>query len=542
MLEAADGDTPFGTDEAPTMNADATDPARGLFGLIRLAGLCVAIPAIAIREVVPCPATLDRFPATRPDVVGAIDLRGQLIPVLDLTRALAASTAVTVDAAAPIAVILRHEGKVFGVLAEGIEGVSLIDDSAIGALSIGAALSCENTTARPLVSSTFHQGDRRGMLLGLDAVCGLPGLPRSDDRAGQHNRARMVDEPTLVFTLNDLRCALPTGCVDATLPWQDLVPAPVEDSLWIAMLPYKGADIPVVDTVALLGHGAMEPGRRRGAAIVLRTTPPQASESTGAGPGFGLVALLIDSVDDIVRFDADAVTLLPQGTPGTRFARGLVQRGEGSCLLLDAERLKQDARLCQLGTIEQRPGTGASKGALSAASVSAQCTKVTTTAEPAEGAEGADARKPYLVFGLGDCDFSVPLDIVDEILPASLDVVPLPDGGTGMIGLFSRRGLAVPLIDLGSHLHIPGAAEGRFVVVARFMRGAEILRAGFRVDALRSVERAVVQRLKPLSRDKADRRTPHNMMERTIRIDNGSTCCVLDLAEMAHALVLSGHA
>lgn len=75
--------------EAPGGDAQScTGPA--LYGLLRLGRLPVAMPAGLIREVVPCPDELAPFPALMPDIAGAIELRGQVIPVLDLGRMLAA--------------------------------------------------------------------------------------------------------------------------------------------------------------------------------------------------------------------------------------------------------------------------------------------------------------------------------------------------------------------------------------------------------------------------------------------------------------------
>ena len=58
------------------------DPA-GDFGGLRIGGLQLALPMSALREVVPC-GRLERLPARAEGLLGAIDLRGVLVPVLDL--------------------------------------------------------------------------------------------------------------------------------------------------------------------------------------------------------------------------------------------------------------------------------------------------------------------------------------------------------------------------------------------------------------------------------------------------------------------------
>lgn len=481
-------------------------PPAALYGLVRLAGSCVALPAAVIREVVPLPASLDPFPATRPDIIGAMDLRGQLIPVLDLAASLTGHG--TTPEAGSIVVVLRHEESVCGILAEGISGVRMLDAEAIGHLRIAGEQGS-------LVKATFHHEGLRGIILDIAALASAPGLPLCEDRTARRDLLRTDHEPTLIFTLGGIRCALPAGCVDASLPWHDLPPAPIDDPLWIAMMPYKGVEIPALDTVALLGHGTMAPGRR-GAAIVLRTVRYGGLAEEGGGRG--LVALLIDSVDDIVRLGADAVTPLVAGVPGAAFARGLVPSAHGPCLLIDPERLTTDPRLELLGAIEQNGAQGAGRFG-------------TAPEGTAHGAPGA--ARPFLVFTLGPAPFSVPLHVVEEILPADQDLVSLPDNDTGMIGVFARRGQALPMIDLARCLGVPGDGEGGFVVVARFDRDGETMRIGCRVDGLRSVERVVAQRI-----ERGGITAPAlGMLALTIRLEDGAACTVLDLEGIAHKLL-----
>lgn len=487
--------------------AEATATARELYGLVGIAGLCVALPAAAIREAVPCPAALEPFPETCRGLAGAIDLRGQLIPVLDLAALLSGADA---GGPTPIVVILRQGSSVFGVLAEAIHGVSLIGAERIDPLDFGTA------GHQSLVTATFHLGSRSGVLLDLPAVAALPGLPVCTDRVGTDRRQALAEEPTLILKVGGLRCALPAGCVDATVPWQDLAPAPLDDPMWIALLPYKGAQIPVVDTLALLDHGALPAGRRSGAAVVLRVARGEEAEPAGRG----LVALLIGSVDDIVRFAAEAVLPLPAGTPGTVLARGVVQREDGPSLLLDATALASDGRLVKLGQIEQRDGeASAGPGATGAAG------------------PGRASQEPFLVFAVGTADYAVQLGIVEEILPAGQPLVPLPSGGKGMLGLFPRRGAAVPLVELASCLgtgsaDAPGEGDG-FIMVIRFERGGQRLRIGYRIDALRSVDRTVPQRLA------SDSGRSLGLLDTTIRLGSGAACSVLDLAAIAQDILVS---
>ncbi|MDF8333467.1 chemotaxis protein CheW [Novosphingobium cyanobacteriorum] len=483
---------------------------RDLHGLIRIAGLSVAIRSDAIREVVPCPEALEPFPRLRTDIAGALDLRGQLIPVLDLSEALGATRT---DDKAQIVLILRHGDHVIGVLAEAIDGVCALPADAQSPL-----FATSDSDGR-LLRASFHLPAGRGVVLDVAALAALPDLPLTEDRTGARDRAVGESDPTLMFRVGNLRCALAAACVDASVPWQELLPAPSQDPLWIAMLPYKGAEIPVVDTLALLDQGGTGEARRAGAAIVVRV-----EGAAGADGKPGLVALLIDSVDDIVRLPARDVRShgLP-GMTGAGLTRGLITRPEGSLLLIDAQALVNDARMAMLAGIRQRPQTGSASAA---------------SAQAATRATAAGERLPYLVFMVDEAPFAVALSQVEEILPAQHDLIPTPAAGSGVEGLFPHRGQAVPLVNLGRMLGRASSGEGSFVVVAREGQWPDVRRTGFRVDRLCSVDRAAIQQLGPRPGEGAERQTSaRGLPDRTIRLVSGEACTVLDLPQIARGLV-----
>lgn len=513
------------------------DDASTLCGLIRLAGLCAAIPVAAIREVVPCPERLEPLPASRPDLLGALELRGEVIPVIDLAPVMNPAQARTDPSPGLIVVILRHEDRVFGVLAHSIVGVMNLAASAMGRIDVTLP-----AAVPPLVAHSFTVADPaggriNGIVLQPAAIAALQGMSlarsqqaRAATDVGRVDEAALIG-PMLICTVAGLRLALPASCVDASLPWLDLPPAPVPDRLWIAMRDYKQGQIPAVDTLALLDHGAMPGGRRGGASIVVRTScPPGRADQARK---FGLVALLIDTVDDIGRFAASAFSPLVQaGVPGAALARGTLQTRAGPALVLDATSLASHTDLMTLGMMENRADdadpvrrTGSAAGPVTGpAPVSGS--------NPDEHETGSV--RPYLVFSTGGCRYSTPLDAVEEILVNDRALVQLPAGGKGVVGLFSSRGHSVPLIDLAQSLGQPAADSPRYVVVTRSKHGATVQRAGFQVEALHSVERKALQHV---GRARKDGTRPGGLPEPTIRLGDGKASPVLDLAALATSLL-----
>lgn len=473
-----------------------------LHGVIALGGQSVAIDIEAIREVVPCPPRLLPFPATLPAVVGAIDLRGTMVPVLD-PAALPGFPPAQEDTRPDIVTVLRHDGRMFGVLTCAILGVA--DLGARDSLRpLGINAMDTPGAVETILTASFMHGGWHGVVVDVAALSALPGLPHTPDSAQQDAATGPGDAPdavpTLMFVAGDVHMAITAALIDATLPDGPIAPSPVDDPLWIGMLPYKGRDVPLVDTLALTGFAAQRTGPiTHGAAIVLRYP---ASEDGGQD----YVALLISSVHDIVRLGPDALLPLTDASI--------------------AAATMADALFAARGHVHMRLGEAAllSHPALTTLAALRQTSASTNTTGPRDSA----ARRPFLIFTVGGAALAAPLDDVDEIIRTGIHALPLPDAGRSLRGLAIHRGASVPLVDLGDRLGLTRGTdtEPAFILMAR----TGDRRQGFLIDGLRSVERVAVQALRSASNlDGPD------IPRLTVRIDAVTTCQVVDLPGMIAA-------
>ncbi len=99
-----------------------------VYGLLRLAGMDVALPLSALREVVPCPLELAGIPASAPGLLGAIELRRLVLPVVDLRPVIGRPDDRRPD---QVVVVLAHGGQVLGLLADEVRGVTRLPASAL---------------------------------------------------------------------------------------------------------------------------------------------------------------------------------------------------------------------------------------------------------------------------------------------------------------------------------------------------------------------------------------------------------------------------
>lgn len=450
----------------------------GLHGIFRVGSSLLALHIEAIREVTPRPATLASFPSRRDDVIGALHLRGSVIPIMDLARPLGLGAS-----DGNIILVLRTGGGVIGALIDEICGVIALEARALSPLrDAGAAES-------GLVSAGFVNNGTPGAVLDPQAVARLPGLTVTTDIPVDRSHNAEAGEPMLLFDCGDVPLGLPASAVDATVP-RCRLGAPAADSpLWIGVLDHNGRRIPVVDTLRLLGLGSS--GRlTESASVVLRM------------PDNRLIALAIDEVRDMRRVRAQEVLELQRfrlGEPGMLCG---LYRAERDHLLLDPQACCNDERLVALSRIEE-------EAALASA-----------------GGEGGSLGRtePFLIAQLGGAICAIPLSQVEEIIPTPAARINL-DGMQFARALIAHRGRGVPLVDLPARLGVAVAGEVRPFAILAEDGGDHV---GFLIDGLVAVERVALQRL-------AARGDNARVPAATVRLPDGRTCEVIDLAAIIAA-------
>jgi purine-binding chemotaxis protein CheW len=191
-----------------------------------------------------------------------------------------------------------------------------------------------------------------------------------------------------------------------------------------------------------------------------------------------LVGLVVDRMGAILSAEPSLI----EPTPSVLAARTTgeaqitaIYRGEGGQRLvpiLAPDRLFREDIMQRLGTASE-------------------------TARPpaATGASDEIAESRYLVFRLGDEEYGLPIEAVDEVASAPDRLTRVPKAPSFLEGVINFRGKVLPVIDQRKRFDMPPmeAAEKRRLVVVRTERH----RAGLIVDSVSEVLAARAADLEP---------------------------------------------
>jgi purine-binding chemotaxis protein CheW len=264
------------------------------YGVFALAGMQLALPLGSMRELMPL-GPLTPLPCATPGVLGGLEVRGVLVPVLDLRVVLGRPR----DAGPAAVVILAHQGRLLGLLAEGGVGVFAPPAEAMVWMK-------QEQGGGLLMSGAFPRPDQHGMvsLLAPEALMSLPGVPvvlvrEEGPGLGAGAQAGCVpeDDPLVLVLAGGLPFAIASGAVHTTLLKPDVRESSLTGGYCLGVLIHDGLRIPAVDLLALCGLGQLPRGVPQ-QAFLLRY-------------GRGLVAFVVSEIVDVARADQSRVVPLP---------------------------------------------------------------------------------------------------------------------------------------------------------------------------------------------------------------------------------------
>ena len=417
------------------------------FVVFTVGGRSLALPAERVREIVRVPS-LQRVPHAPPALLGLMNLRGTVLPVVDLAGGQARSAA---GHAARILVV--EAGAPLGLMAEGVAALAAgrREETSDGGFSDGLARFPDGSVAHVvaldrLLADSFPQFGRRPSRAAVAEQASADASSALDERL-----------PLVTFEVSGQDFALPLDRVAEIIPLPaDLASVPRADDHVLGVVPLRGSLLAVVSTARLLGLAA--PPLSAEAKIVVTRV-----QGTRAG-------LVVDRIRSVLHVDERAIDRVPallrsEGAEIEAICR--LEGGRRLISVLSTEGLFNEAIMRRI----ESEGGQADAGERGAAS------------DVGEGEQ-------FVLFRLGEDLFGLPVSAVEEVVRVPETLTRLPRAPAFVEGMMNLRGAAVPVLDQRRRFDLPPAPAGtaRRIVVVAF----EGTRAGFIVDQVTDVRRLPV--------------------------------------------------
>jgi purine-binding chemotaxis protein CheW len=440
--------------------------AQARFLTFRVNGRLYAVAAGDVAEIIRVPPAA-RVPQAPRGLVGVANLRGIVLLLASLRGLLgreeiavtATSRAIVLHGAAPVALAVDAVEALVSVRPDKIETRQTELAEEPGEQLVGAF--------------ETHEGGEVARLLDLQGLLAAAFVPQA--RSQNQTSASVIREQERAATASDDRAKLVTFDVAGQeygldlSAVQEILAAPANvavvpraETVVLGVMAYRETLLPLLSLRGLLGFevgGADEAHEK----VVVTTV---------GGVRVGLIA---DRMRAIVPTDPELMDATPPmlaARTGGEARIKAIYRGEGGTRLISVlapEQLFREDVMQRLGGAE--------------------------AAKPAAAETAAGAALKFLVFRLGDDEFGLPIETVDEVAQVPDQITRLPKAPKFLEGVVNLRGEVLPVVDQRRRFDMPALkpTEGRRLVVVRTDRH----RAGLIVDVVSEVLQTSADRIEP---------------------------------------------
>lgn len=464
-------------DDAPAgVDTSASDRQ---FVTFSVAGEMFAVPMAPVQEIIRVP-DVARMPLSPPALDGLSNLRGRVLPIVNLRRLFNTEQRALDDATRALVINL---GQPLGFVVDRVASVVSVEPGEIEpATAIQSIVQADYLTG--VINRPNSDGSRQLMLvLDFDRLVqeqfsqvrqersvGAGSLAADAAEAASQRDGGHADELRLVsFTVESQEYAIDIAAVQEIVQVPGSITAvPNTPHHVLGLMSLRQRLLPLVSLRSLFGLPGVTADEHHRIVVV-------------ALPGGGQVGLVTDTVKEVLsvpRAQADAM-------PGVLARDEQLQEFESIC------RLEGGKRLVSIIATDKLLGMQAIRDAVNAAGTSDDGQGLTESTDmnpnASAGGPSTDDDAQVVIFRLGAEEFGVPIMSVQEIVRVPEALTRVPKTPRFVEGVINLRGTVLPVIDQRSRLGMDSIERNdRQRIMVYTLAGQ---RTGFIVDSVAEVLR-----------------------------------------------------
>lgn len=426
-----------------------------IFGTFFIGGNEFAVSVTSIQEVVNQPESFTTIPLSPDYLLGLFNLRGLIIPVVDL-RAIFGLPPLDPTITDRKVAIIEHGSHCFGLLVDKTGDVFNSRD-----VDQNEVNKVRGDVREAIIGGVFKlEGGRRLVqLLDPFELLKLEKLPRV---SGTHSsalsrRARGSRRQCISFQVGDCLCAFSMKSIKEIVELKAIDNTALAHGWTIGAIDLRGSTVPVIDFRVFLGKKqttAAEDLAGKGFKLIVMKL------------GDNLISLLVDSISNIISyFDDDLLNFPAVGMERTEMFKGCLSNSEtGTVLLLDHEKILSDDELVDI-----------TMGHSKLFSDDSEASRLE--------AEDAGKKRTLITFSIGS-KFALNIEHVNEVISFPDKIVHPPSMPSFVEGMVNLRGDLIPIINLRVLYHLDPVppAETKLLIFT-----AKEKKYGIMVDSVDSI-------------------------------------------------------
>lgn len=432
-----------------------------------------AFPMSDVREIIRMPE-VTRIPLSPPTLEGMANLRGKVLPVVNLRRTFNFEQIEYTDATRVVIVeqgdtlvgfTVDRVASVISVELDQLESVDAID-SAIDAEMLTAMIKGVggHTMVMVLDSARLTQFDwHHGKEKNASA------FGASSDEASAANMAEITDERQLVsFVVAGQEYAFPIDRVQEIVQVpENISEVPNSQSHVLGVMTLRNRLLPLVSLREMFGLPRLELSTEQRLVVISLDDERQRTGAT--------VGVVMDSVNEVLRVPSKIIDELPSYLARTNDVSEIeaicrLDGGKRIVSVISIDRLLQNSTMRRVLDVEQQ---------LNSTEKGEEMTENNQTRIE------TDEEEQLVVFNLAGEEYGVAIESVQEIIRVPETITRVPKTDACLEGVVNLRGQVLPAVDLRTRFNLNRMErDERQRIVVFSLKG---LRAGFIVDSVSEV-------------------------------------------------------
>ncbi|PJI91422.1 chemotaxis signal transduction protein [Yoonia maricola] len=284
-----------------------TETSHRQFGIMQIGDTLLGVPIEHLSEVLHVHKEL-QLPQKSALLCGGIELRGQLVPVLDLQQL---GHLPSTDPQSRFGVILENDRHILAIFVDQIVGIATIAPADI------QRIAGQNATAPPLFQDVFTYEGQFVSLLDVAAIFALPDIYAVARQHSTSDQTRRILDPMLTFAAGGALYTVPAVEVYAAIHKQTIQRTAITVGPCLGEISYHGRRIPVLCPVRILGLGTPVTAQMT-EVVALRF------------PGDLILGFAVEAIHEIDTLATAKETTLPIWQADRNFIAKIIIRDDGS--------------------------------------------------------------------------------------------------------------------------------------------------------------------------------------------------------------------
>ncbi len=423
-------------DEADRADTAAAENEMGQYVTFYIGEECFAFPMESVLEIIRVPKTVE-VPLTPSALLGLSNLRGSVLPVLDLRRLLAlpdmeytdATRVVVTDCGTPVGLVVDRVARVLNVERSQVEDGTQVNATVSADLLLGVVKNTDDQTLTQLLAPDRVVSSEFATVVKSQTAGGGGDFGQNQVNSKKTDAVVDDDETTQLvsFVVENQEYAFEISEVEeiVRVP-EEISQVPKSQSYVLGLINLRGRLLPLVGLRRLFSMHEETIGEHNRVVVV----------SLHRENRIDSIGIVVDQVREVLRVPKAVQDVMPNllRQPGREDEISVVCRLDGGKRLLSvlsAVALFKDATV---------------QNAIDEATSSQEATMRENDLDQAEISD--DDETQLVVFQLAGQEYGVTIEAVQEITRVPKEISKVPKTATFIEGMINLRGMVLPVLDM----------------------------------------------------------------------------------------------